>query len=50
MEQGRMGTVHMLAAPFTHQVLLLPYRLCTVPEIAMIGQTEVQSTARHDPV
>jgi hypothetical protein len=42
-----MGTAHMFAAPFAHQVLLLPYRICTIPEIATIGQTEVQSTARQ---
>ncbi len=45
MEQGRLATTHMFGAPIRHQTYLLPYGIFTIPEIAMIGQTEEQLTA-----
>jgi len=45
MEQGRLATTHMFGAPIRHQAYLLPYGIFTIPEIAMIGQTEEQLTA-----
>ena len=45
MEQGRLAATHMFGAPIRHQAYLLPYGIFTIPEIAMIGQTEEQLTA-----
>ncbi len=49
MEQGRLATAHMFGASFRHQDCLLPYGIYTIPEIAMIGQTEEQLTAATIP-
>jgi NAD(P) transhydrogenase len=48
MEQGRLAAAHMFGAPLTHD-RLLPYGIYTIPEIAMIGQTEEQLTAQRIP-
>jgi NAD(P) transhydrogenase len=45
MEQGRLATAHMFAARSRHEACLLPYGIYTIPEIAMIGQTDEQLTA-----
>lgn len=49
MEQGRLATAHMFGAPFHHESGLLPYGIYTIPEIAMVGQTEEQLTAQKLP-
>ena len=49
MEQGRLATAHMFGAPFVHESFLLPYGIYTIPEIAMVGQTEEQLTAEKMP-
>jgi len=49
MEQGRLATAHMFGAPMRHQAYQLPYGIYTIPEIAMIGQTEEQLTAASIP-
>ena len=49
MEQGRLAAAHMFGAAFKHEVDLLPYGIYTIPEIAMIGQTEEQLTAQRIP-
>jgi len=49
MEQGRLAAEHMFGAPFTHQACLSPYGIYTIPEIAMVGQTEEQLTAATIP-
>ena len=49
MEQGRLAATHMFGAPIRHQAYLLPYGIFTIPEIAMIGQTEEQLTAAMVP-
>ena len=49
MEQGRLATPHMFGSPFRHQARLSPYGIYTIPEIAMIGQTEEQLTAAAIP-
>lgn len=48
-EQGRLATAHMFGAPVRHQAYLSPYDIYTIPEIAMIGQTEEQLTAAPIP-
>jgi len=49
MEQGRLATAHMFGSTFKHQAGLSPYGIYTIPEIAMIGQTEEQLTAATIP-
>jgi NAD(P) transhydrogenase len=49
MEQGRLATAHMFRSPFKRQAILSPYGIYTIPEIAMIGQTEEQLTAATIP-
>ncbi len=49
MEQGRLATTHMFGAPIRHHVYLLPYGIFTIPEIAMIGQTEERLTVAMVP-
>src|SRR5437667_7339923 len=49
MEQGRLAAAHMFGAPMRHQAYQLPYGIYTIPEIAMIGQTEEQLTAASIP-
>ena len=49
MEQGRLATAHMFGAQFRREAALLPYGIYTIPEIAMIGQTEEQLTAAAIP-
>ena len=49
MEQGRLATAHIFGAPFKHGGGLLPYGIYTIPEIAMVGQTEEHLTAHKTP-
>jgi NAD(P) transhydrogenase len=49
MEQGRLATAHMFGAAFGRESILSPYGIYTIPEIAMIGQTEEQLTAAAIP-
>ncbi|MBV8829973.1 MAG: FAD-dependent oxidoreductase [Acidobacteriaceae bacterium] len=48
-EQGRLATAHMFGAPAKQERHLLPYGIYTIPEIAMIGETEEQLTAEKIP-
>jgi NAD(P) transhydrogenase len=49
MEQGRLATAHMFGAPFNREASLLPFGIYTIPEIAMVGQTEEELTAATIP-
>jgi len=49
MEQGRLATLHMFGGSSTPHASLLPYGIYTIPEIAMIGQTEEQLTGAAIP-
>jgi NAD(P) transhydrogenase len=49
MEQGRLATAHMFGAAFRRETVLMPYGIYTIPEIAMVGQTEEQLTAAAIP-
>lgn len=49
MEQGRLATAHMFGGSSTPHASLLPYGIYTIPEIAMIGQTEEQLTGAAIP-
>ena len=49
MEQGRLAAAHMFGGPSTPHPSLLPYGIYTIPEIAMIGQTEEQLTGAAIP-
>jgi NAD(P) transhydrogenase len=49
MEQGRLATLHMFGVSSTPHASLLPYGIYTIPEIAMIGQTEEQLTGAAIP-
>jgi NAD(P) transhydrogenase len=48
MEQGRRAACHMLGHDF-EPCRHMPYGLFTIPEISMVGQSEVQLTAAHVP-
>jgi NAD(P) transhydrogenase len=45
MEQGRIASCHMFGAPFKAYTAHLPIGIYTIPEIAMIGQTESELSA-----
>jgi NAD(P) transhydrogenase len=49
MEQGRLATAHMFGGPFKREASLLPFGIFTIPEIAMVGQTEEELTAATIP-
>jgi NAD(P) transhydrogenase len=49
MEQGRLATTHMFGIASNHEITLMPYGIYTIPEIAMVGQTEEQLTAAAIP-
>jgi NAD(P) transhydrogenase len=49
MEQGRLATAHMFGDPSTPHASPLPYGIYTIPEIAMVGQTEEQLTGAAIP-
>jgi NAD(P) transhydrogenase len=49
MEQGRLATAHIFGGSSTPHASLLPYGIYTIPEIAMIGQTEDQLTGAAIP-
>jgi NAD(P) transhydrogenase len=49
MEQGRLATAHMFGGSSTPHASLMPYGIYTIPEIAMIGQTEEQLTGAAIP-
>ncbi|MEP7027304.1 MAG: Si-specific NAD(P)(+) transhydrogenase [Candidatus Eisenbacteria bacterium] len=49
MEQGRIAACHMFGAPYHAFPLLLPIGIYTIPEIAMVGQTEDQLEAAGTP-
>jgi NAD(P) transhydrogenase len=44
MEQGRLASSHMFGVPGRISPELLPYGIYTIPEISMVGQTELSLT------
>ena len=49
MEQGRLASCHVFGAPAHSAPGLLPYGIYTIPEISMVGQTELALTAAKIP-
>jgi NAD(P) transhydrogenase len=49
MEQGRLASCHVFGAPAHSAPGLLPYGIYTIPEISMVGQTELSLTAAKIP-
>jgi len=49
MEQGRLASCNIFGAPATATPALLPYGIYTVPEISMVGQTELALTDAKIP-
>jgi len=49
MEQGRLASCHIFGAPAQMAQGLLPYGIYTIPEISMVGQTELSLTAAKIP-
>jgi NAD(P) transhydrogenase len=49
MEQGRLASCHMFGVPAHSAPGLLPYGIYTIPEISMVGQTELSLTAAKIP-
>jgi NAD(P) transhydrogenase len=49
MEQGRLASCQIFGAPAEMSVGLLPYGIYTIPEISMVGQTEISLTESHIP-
>jgi NAD(P) transhydrogenase len=49
MEQGRLASCHIFGAPAHSAPGLLPYGIYTIPEISMVGQTELALTAAKIP-
>ena len=49
MEQGRLASCHIFGAPAHSAPGLLPYGIYTIPEISMVGQTELSLTAAKIP-
>jgi NAD(P) transhydrogenase len=49
MEQGRLASCHIFGAPAQMVQGLLPYGIYTIPEISMVGQTELSLTAAKVP-
>lgn len=49
MEQGRLAASHMFGEPAAHIPELLPHGIYTIPEIAMVGQTEEKLTRAKIP-
>ena len=50
MEQGRMASCHMFQQPTGEsQAVLFPYGIYTIPEMSMVGQTELSLTEQGVP-
>ena len=49
MEQGRLASCHMFGIPARMNPALLPYGIYTIPEISMVGQTELSLTNAKIP-
>ena len=49
MEQGRIAACNAFGVPYTSQPGLFPYGIYSVPEIAMVGQTEETLTENRVP-
>ena len=49
MEQGRLASCQMFGVPARAVQGLLPYGIYTIPEISMVGQTELSLTAAKIP-
>jgi len=49
MEQGRLASCHIFGAPAQSSQATLPYGIFTIPEISMVGQTELSLTQAKIP-
>jgi NAD(P) transhydrogenase len=49
MEQGRLASCHIFGAPAKAAQGTLPYGIYTIPEISMVGQTELALTQEKIP-
>lgn len=49
MEQGRLASCRMFGAPAEYKPQLLPYGIYTIPEISMVGKTEMELSAENVP-
>lgn len=49
MEQGRLAACDMFGIPSKHEPELLPYGIYTIPELSMVGSTELQLTEQKVP-
>jgi NAD(P) transhydrogenase len=49
MEQGRLASCHIFGAPAKAAQAMLPYGIYTIPEISMVGQTELSLTQSKIP-
>ncbi len=49
MEQGRLASCHIFGAPAQSSQGTLPYGIFTIPEISMVGQTELSLTQAKIP-
>jgi len=49
MEQGRVASCHIFGAPAQSSQGTLPYGIFTIPEISMVGQTELSLTQAKIP-
>ena len=49
MEQGRLASSHIFGVPSRMKPELLPYGIYTIPEISMVGQTELSLTNARIP-
>ena len=49
MEQGRLASCHIFGAPAKAAQSMLPYGIYTIPEISMVGKTELALTQEKIP-
>jgi NAD(P) transhydrogenase len=49
MEQGRLASSHMFGKPGRTPLESFPYGIYTIPEISMVGETELSLTKAHIP-
>jgi NAD(P) transhydrogenase len=49
MEQGRLASCHLFGAPAQASQGKLPYGIYTIPEISMVGETELSLTQAKIP-
>lgn len=49
MEQGRLATCHAFQVPDAHEIKVIPYGIYSIPEVSMVGKTDVELTADGIP-